>query len=528
VTRGLLLVALGCWSLQAQPPDLILVNGRIFTGAPNQSRIEALAITGQRISATGTSKSISHLAGPATQVIDLQGRLVIPGLNDAHIHFFPEWVGKKLDFSGNNPTCAEVLRAVKTAVAGAKPLEVITGVFGPSAFFSPDCGPAQLDGIAPSNPILLRTFTPHAAMMNRSMARYLRTNEKEPPVMGRFFGKNMRSAQWDGVVHEFAAIELYARLIDHAKEPAGLSAVLEAATHWGITTIQLMSAPTDPEHLITLLGAAPPPIRVRVIPFVYTTAAGRQRPVYPPIPPNISDRVRVDGVKWLLDGTPIEHSAAMSKPYADDPAWSGAINYSDSEIRAILEESRKTGTQLVVHAIGDRTTKAFLSLMEHSGGAGVWGARRVRIEHCNGITSDLLPQVRNLGVVVVLNPTHVSLAGQPNRTMLDAGIPLAIGSDAEGRTPGMNPFRNMKLICKSADDPAPVKLTREEAIAAYTRTSAYAEFEEREKGTLEAGKLADIAVLSQDILNCPLEDLLKTQSVLTIVGGKIVYRTLHQ
>ena len=364
-------------------------------------------------------------------------------------------------------------------------------------------------------------------MMNRSMARYLGIKEKDPPVMGGFFGKNMRSAQWDGVVHELAAIELYAKLVDHAEEPAGLAAMLEAATHWGITTIQLMSAPTDPKHLVTLLGAMGSPIRVRIIPFVYTTTAGRQRPVYPPIPPNIADRVRVDGVKWLLDGTPIEHSAAMSKPYADDPTWSGAINFPDSEIRAILEESRKAGTQLMVHAIGDRTTRTFLNLMEQTGGAGVWGTRRVRIEHGNGITPDLLAQVRNFGVVVVVNPTHMSLPGQPNRTMLDAGVPLAIGTDAEGRTPGMNPFLNIMLITKSANDPAPVKLTRDEAIAAYTRTSAYAEFEEREKGALEAGKLADIAVLSQDIRNCPMEDLPNTQSVLTIVGGKIVYRALN-
>jgi len=315
-------------------------------------------------------------------------------------------------------------------------------------------------------------------------------------------------------------------LIDHTRAAAGLSAVLEAATRWGITTLQLMSAPTDPEHLVTLLGAAGSPIRVRVIPFVYTTTAGRQRPEYPAIPAKIGDRVRVDGVKWLLDGTPIEHSAAMSKPYRDDPGWSGAVNFPDSEIRAILEESRKAGTQLMVHAIGDRTTKTFLNLIEQTGGAGVWGARRIRIEHGNGITPDLMPQIRNLGVVVVVNPTHVSLPGQPDRTMLAAGIPLAIGSDAEGRTTGMNPFLNIMLITESGDHRPPLNLTREEAIAAYTRTSAYAEFEEREKGTLEAGKLADIAVLSQDIRNCPLEDLPKTQSVLTIVGGKIVYRAL--
>ena len=119
-------------------------------------------------------------------------------------------------------------------------------------------------------------------------------------------------------------------------------------------------------------------------------------------------------------------------------------------------------------AFPDLTTKTFLSLIEQTGGAGVWATRRVRIEHGNGITPDLLPQVRNLGVVVVVNPTHASLAGQPDRAMLDAGIPLAIGSDAEGRTPGMNPFLNIMLVSRSAGDRASLNLTREEAIAAYT------------------------------------------------------------
>jgi predicted amidohydrolase YtcJ len=168
-----------------------------------------------------------------------------------------------------------------------------------------------------------------------------------------------------------------------------------------------------------------------------------------------------------------------------------------------------------------------LVVVPQTGGARVWGARRVRIEHGNGITPDVVAHIRNLGVVVVVNPTHGSLGGLRNRTLLDVGIPLAIGSDAEGGTAGMNPFLNIQLITKSTGDPAPAKLTRDEAIAAYTTTSAYAEFQEAKIGTLEPGKLADIAVLSQDILNCPLEDLPRTQSVLTIVGGNIVYRALN-
>ena len=188
----------------------------------------------------------------------------------------------------------------------------------------------------------------------------------------------------------------------------------------------------------------------------------------------------------------------------------------------------------MVHAVGDRTTEAFLRAMEQSGGAAVWAGRRVRIEHGDGILPDLIPVVRKLGVVVVANPTHLTLGPvslrrfgadgvktrQPIRALLQAGIPLAIGSDG-----AMNPFLNLMLASTYPGRPNEA-LTREEAITAYTATAAHAEFEEHEKGTLESGKLADIAVLSQDVLKASAQDLPRTESVLTIIGGKIAYRNM--
>jgi predicted amidohydrolase YtcJ len=284
--------------------------------------------------------------------------------------------------------------------------------------------------------------------------------------------------------------------------------------------------------LVELLAAVDSPIRVRVIPYPFTDRTGRLAPIHPSVPARISDRVRVDGLKWLLDGTPIERSAALRKPYADDPSCSGAMNFSASELRAILDEVQQRKVQLMVHAVGDRTTQAFLSAMEQSGGAAVWAARRVRIEHGDGILPDLIPSVRQLGVVVVANPTHLTLGAvslhrfgadgvktrQPIRALRQAGIPLAIGSDG-----AMNPFLNLMLASTYPARPGDA-LTREEAVTAYTATAAYAEFEENEKGTLESGKLADIAVLSQDVLKASAQDLPRTESVLTIIGGKIAYR----
>ena len=216
---------------------------------------------------------------------------------------------------------------------------------------------------------------------------------------------------------------------------------------------------------------------------------------------------------------------------ADRPESSGKLNFSKKEIEDILRESLQNREQLMLHVVGDRATDVVLDALDATGGKNIWSKRRVRIEHGPGITPEVMTRVRELGLVVVLNPTHLDppdlmtrrfgaiRAAQlaPLRSLLDAGIPLAIGSDGPN-----NPYLNIML---AATDPGRQKesLTREQAVMAYTLGSAYAEFTEKDKGTLEHGKVADLAVLTQDIFHIPLNDLPNTESVLTLVGGKVVY-----
>ena len=197
----------------------------------------------------------------------------------------------------------------------------------------------------------------------------------------------------------------------------------------------------------------------------------------------------------------------------------------------MLRESLQRDDQLLVHVVGDRTVETFLKAMDATGGKAVWSKRRVRMEHGDGIPQDLVPRVRELGIVVVQNPTHLTLRDlmvrrygneranqlQPLRSLFDSGIPLALGSDGPA-----NPYLNIMLATIYPSKPQEA-ITREQAVTAYTLTSAYAEFAEKDKGSLEPGKLADLAVLSQDIFKVPPDDLPKTESVLTLVNGKIVY-----
>jgi predicted amidohydrolase YtcJ len=516
---------------------MVLLDGEIFTAvAGTTSFAEALAITGDRISAVGTTQRVFGLAGPRTRVIDLGGRLAIPGLNDAHAHFSPRWVGRTLPFKGMEPAWEEVLEAVGWAVRHEPAGTVVSGAIGADAFFDPRCTSAKLTEVAPVHPVMLRTWTSHAAILNRAMSRRLGVDEEAPPVLGGFFGKDMRGTRWDGVVHEYAAIGLQQRLHDGVGEEAGLRRMLDDCARWGLTSVQLMSLPNDPQRLVEMLAVIDPPVRVRVIPMPLTGEKARPRPGHPlAVPPAISDRVRVDGLKWLLDGTPVERSAAQRKPYADDPGWSGVTTFSGPEIRAVLEEVRGPRTQLIVHAVGDRAIEELLEAMEDDGGGPeAWADRRVRIEHGDGMLPDLVPRARRLGVVVVVNPTHLRLdplsrrrfgaaeagARHPVRSLMDAGVPLAIGSDG-----AMNPFLDIMLVSLYSGRPEEA-LTREEAVRAYTAASAYAEFEDDRKGTIEVGKLADIAVLSQNILEVAPSELPMTESVLTIVGGRVVHSSL--
>ena len=535
--RILLFLIAGAYSgtyAQTGAPDVIIVNGRVFTGADPQHYAQAVAIKGSRIVGVGTSREISSMAGSQARRIDVGGRLVIPGINDAHVHFDEEPLAITVDF-GLNPTFAQVIARLGQAVRKAAPGALLTGVIDPSAFFEPSCIPAALDRIAPENPVMLWTPTLHVAMLNQTATREFGVRTADPPVLGGWFGKNMKASHWDGIVHEYAWFRILAALpSDRAHNLVRLRQFLDREAQWGVTSITLIE--TKPTSRVEMLSAVDAGLHVRVVPSPLTDGTRRLAPDYPPVPSRLADRVSVSGVKWWLDGAPFERSAAMKAPYTDEPGGSGQINFSAQEIRAILEETRQRGIQLLFHTSGDRTAETLLRAMEETGGADAWATRRLRIEHGDGLMPDLVPLARKVGAIVVQNPTHLgggeilvrrfgserAALESPLRSLLAAGVPLVLASDGSAGVPELNPYLNIMLASEYPGKPKE-SLTREQAVIAYTRTAAYAEFAEDTKGTLEPGKLADLAVLSQDIFKVALGELAKTESVLTVVNGKTVY-----
>lgn len=537
VHLSLLVFALGgCKSAtRVDAPNLILINGRVFTGFEKGPFAQAIAIRGNRIAAVGTNEEILSIGRDARR-IDVGGRLVIPGINDAHVHFDESPVGVSVDFGSSDPSCVDILDRLGESVRTAPRESLLTGTIGLSAFFDLRCTPSILDRIAPENPVTLWTPTLHAGLLNQAAARQLRIRMSDPPVLGGWFGKDMKALHWDGVVQEYAWFRIFETLpTNRATEKARLKKFLDREAQWGVTSITLIEP--KPARRVQMLGEIDPTVRVRLVPAPVTEGTRRLRPEYPAVPSQLSDRVSVSGVKWWLDGSPFERSAAMRAPYADDLTTAGQINFPPEEIRAILREASKQNIQLLFHTVGDRTADVLLSAMEATGGAARWSGRRLRIEHGDGLTPDLVARAQTLGVTVVQNPTHfeggtvfVHRLGaareaqeRPLRSLLTAGVKLVLASDGAADEPELNPYLNIMLAC---DYPGKTgeSLTREQALSAYTKGAAYAEFAEDQKGTLAPGQLADLAVLSQDIFSVSGGLLPKTESVITMVNGKIVYR----
>ena len=481
-------------------PSLVLLSGRVFTGDTARPWAEAVAIEGDRISAVGTTAEIKALAGATTKVIDLAGRLVIPGINDAHMH--PGFAAPvfRTDL-GMDPSPVRVEAAVHNAFEETTPDTWIVFDIGMSALLDPEVNAESLELVAPGRKVLLIAWTGHGAILsNAAMAALdVKPDAKDPD--GGWYGRDA-NGRLDGRAFEYAQYPLERRVADSATDAELVEHVRawsEEALSYGITSAQVMPWGSE-KRFIDALARAKTPLRVRVIDLL-----------------DHAD-TKTDAVKWILDGTPLERNAALrNEPYA--AGGKGRLNFKDFApmVRAAAAAAAKR--QLLVHAVGDLAAETALKSFAQNP-----TLVRPRIEHGDGVQRDLFPLAKSTGAVIVQNPTHFEARPffpsgdyQLLKSFLTAGIPIALGSD--GPT---NPYLNILLATERRNNPDEA-LTREEAVRAYTSGSAYAEMKEREKGTIAKGMLADMAVLSQDIFEVPPPALPETQSVLTIVGGKVVY-----
>ena len=534
MTALAVVVALGGCSAAPLRADTILFNGKVFTANDAQPWAQALAIFGDRVVAVGDSAAIQALAGPSTRRLDLGGRTVVPGFNDAHQHI--EITPPATDLVlPDEPTLAQLESAIKTALASAPAGQLLRGIIGQTAWGDPVLSRDWLDAIARTTPVWLTGFTGHGVMLNSAALALVDITDSVKEIEGGRLGRDAQG-RLNGRLEETAG-EWAERLLATKTSPAAAAAryraVAAEALGYGITTIQLMADPLPIAETGTRLVEANSPIRWKAYRFPMREAGGETIDSRPTLPPQPTARIDLRGMKWIIDGTPIERLAYMKEPYADAPAERGRLNLPQSRIDAFVGWAYGSEDRLLVHAVGDAAIDAYLLALEKTGRPEVWRATRPRLEHGDMLSDDLLTRVKALGAVVAVNPFHfmfpdVYLARlgperkawmQPLKTLLDRGIPVAIGSDGP-----MNPFMNVLWAATHATNPSQA-LTREQAVTAYTRGSAFAEFTEREKGQLAVGMLADLAVLSADLFTALPGQIPAITSVLTMVGGKPVHDT---
>ena len=515
-------------------PDLILTNGKVFTADPRMPWAEAVAIRGDRIVAVGSSGGLRKLAGASTRHVNLGGRVVVPGFNDAHDHAGAAEYGVEFATSTNptaDPTLAVVLDSLRVLVTRTPRGTWLHSSIGLALLTDSSARRAMLDRIAPDHPVLLNTWTGHGLILNSAALRALHIAENVQDPLAGTYGRD-DAGRLNGVLDEYAGWEAERRLFSGLPTRTIVEALRKYASdglRLGITSVQDMNGFLDPATTVRVMHEALP-IRLRVIPYPMTGTSGRRDAEWAHIERHPAPLTTISGVKWILDGTPIERGALMRTTYADRPDWHGNLEFPADTIRAMLARALATREPLHLHIAGDSVPRLVFGMMRALAPDSAWRPLRVRVEHGDWILGDLLPVARSLGVVVVANPTHFALDPamvrarfgsippfMAVRSLLAAGIPLGIGSDGP-----RNPFLNLMFAITNPNTPSE-SLSREEAVAAYTSGSAYAEFAERDKGMLAPGMLADLAVLSADIFAIPPTALPATVSVLTLVGGRVAY-----
>jgi predicted amidohydrolase YtcJ len=544
--------------------DIVLYNGDIFTGASNadraEARAQAIAIRGDRIVAIGSSAELARIAAPRR--IDLGGRLVIPGINDAHVHE-PSLRQRAREVPGNFDTLTvpDMLAAIERMTREHPAGTWLHAELSRAALDDPSLTREALDRVAPAHPVWIDNFAGHALVLNTAAERAGGLDASAPVPRGGFLGRS-RDGAADGWRFEYARYSALRAFGGRHGDEDIVQAVRDfeaRAIALGITTVQTFPTEMDPARLDELLRGSPRPVRWHVMRLPIGEL------ITPPYmlalvetgltsSPELESMVTFYGTKYFLDGTPIERGAALREPYSDmsdgagrDPRpASGRADWDAAAVREMLSRARASGDPLHLHIAGDAQIQVLLDEMERLGGGDTvrpaavvgdvktdWRTQRVVIEHGDGITSEDLARIKALGIVVVQNPSHTmtaellrarlgerSLRWMPMRSLIEAGIPFALGSDGP-----LNPFLNIAFATQHPTNPREA-ITREQALVAYTTGAAYGERTDSFKGKLVPGYVADLAVLSQDIFRVSDDALPRTRSVLTMVAGRIVHDTL--
>lgn len=535
----------------AQPPalapDLIIINGAVRTMDDLQPRAEAVAIAGNRIVAVGATAELRPLAGARTRVIDGGGKSVLPGFNDAHVHWLSGGFSitnvdlrdakSPYEFARRIGDFAKTLPKGRWILEGSWDHENWPGAPLPTK--------QMIDAVTPDNPVFVNRLDGHMALANSLALKLAGVNKNMKDVPG---GLIVRDANGEptGLLKD-AAMSLVEKVLPPPSWEEKLGAARAATAHaasLGVTSVQDMSAGDDVglyqyqlEHgeLKTRIYGMRSIVSWEVLGRTgVRTAFGNAW-------------LRIGGLKGFADGSLGSSTALFFEPYSDTPNTRGLLfdqMLPEGTMLKRVEAADKAGLQVMIHAIGDEANKTILDLFQQVAEKNGARERRFRIEHAQHIRASEIPRFGKQKVVASMQPYHCADDGRwcdkrigPERskgtytfrTLLDTGAVLAFGSD--WTVAPLNPMEGLKAAVtrQTLDGKNPngwvpeQKISLEEAVRAYTVGSAYAEFQEKVKGSLAPGKLADLVLLDRDIFNIDPAELDKVKVVMTMVDGRVVY-----
>jgi len=529
------------------PADLVVVNARIWTGDRSRPVVQALAVSGNRIAAVGTTAEIRRLAGPSTRTIDASGRLVVPGFNDSHLHFLSGGFQLASVDLRDARTPAEMAQRLRRFAATLPKGRWITGGDWDHERWPGAALPTKelIDAGTAETPVLVTRLDGHMALAN-SLALKLggvTRDTKDPPG-----GLIVRDAAGEptGILKE-SAMGLVSRVVPDPSFEEKLAAAKAAtgyAASLGVTSVHDLSAGDDVGVYQTLLQRGQ--LKTRI--YAVSPLPGWERIARTGVRAGFGgDMLRIGGLKGFSDGSLGSTTALFFDPYNDAPGTRGLPAAQMLPEGAMLERVRsadRAGLQVMIHAIGDRANDQVLSIFEQVTRENGPRDRRFRIEHAQHLRLQDIPRFARGRVIASMQPYHCIDDGRwaekrigPERargtyafrTLLDRGATLAFGTD--WTVAPLDPMLSLygAVARRTLDGKHPggwvpeQKITVEEALRAYTYGSAYAEFAEKSKGTLAPGKLADLVVLSRDIFHVEPEQIRTTKVITTIVDGRVAF-----
>ncbi|MFX1352115.1 MAG: amidohydrolase [Promethearchaeota archaeon] len=511
--------------------NLALLNGRVITFDDEDSRAQAVAISGNKICFVGTNDEVKGMIDSSTSVMDLKGRVVLPGFIDAHTHFINMGLNfDRVDLRGTK-SLHEALAKIKSRVSTTLTSEIIVGVNWDESKWSEKryITIEDLDSISTEHPIILIRIDGHMLSVNTQFLKLvgMPSNKKGTEID--------ESGKPTGVFKEEAADYLRSLI---PRDSNTLKNALEKATKYahkhGVTSVQDTVSSNSMATYFSALREGKLRIRVYlnfgeklldpVVRLGFSTGFGNQK-------------LRIGGLKIYSDGSIGSRTAALSDEFLDDSGNKGMLMYEQDRLEEIFALAHKSGIQLAIHAIGDRAIESALKAVERILKAFPKEDHRHRIEHLELAPDEAIKKLVELRMIASMQPNFIGEWGLPGemyerrlgkfwleqhsafRKILDKGGLIAFGSDCMPFSPlyGIHWAVNAPMLSQ--------RISVHEALKCYTKNAAYASFEEKIKGSIEQGKLADIIVLSEDPYENP-ERIREIEVCLTIQDGEVAYQDL--